>query len=120
VEIPEGLKEIGQCAFADCCQLNGIVIPQFVKGILNWAFKHCIKFTTVKLPLGLKVIAEGTFCKSFNLMVITSTIWSTTFDCGEDNDDESIGWPPGIYASTLMIRATGGFALANTWDSHCQ
>jgi hypothetical protein len=60
LELPEGLEEIGQCAFADdFCQLNGIVIPQSVSGILNWAFKCCIKFTTVKLPIGLKVIAAN-------------------------------------------------------------
>jgi hypothetical protein len=54
------LEEIGQCAFADdFCQLNGIVIHQSIKGILNWAFKHFIKFTTAKLPLGLKVIAAN-------------------------------------------------------------
>jgi hypothetical protein len=57
VELLEGLEEIGQCAFADCCLLNGIVILQSVKGILNWAFECCIQFTTVKLPLGLKEIA---------------------------------------------------------------
>jgi hypothetical protein len=60
VELWEGLEEIWQCTFADeFCQLNGVVILQSVKGILNWAFKRCIKFTTVKLPLGHKVIAAN-------------------------------------------------------------
>jgi hypothetical protein len=100
VELPEGLEEIGQCAFADCCQLNGILIPQSVKGILNWAFKGYIKFTTVKIPLGIKVIATNASIgwgsrQQYGQLFLTAVKMKT------DDDDESIGWPPGIYASVL-------------------
>jgi hypothetical protein len=47
VTIPEGVTEIGSCAFADCTKLTSVTIPSSVTTIGSWAFAGCSSLSTV-------------------------------------------------------------------------
>jgi len=72
VELPGGLKEIGDGAFYKCMSLHAIVIPPFVKVIGKSAFFCCSELTNVELPEGLKRIEKETFywCTSLHYIII--------------------------------------------------
>jgi hypothetical protein len=76
VELPEGLKEIGEYAFYLCLSLHAIVIPPFVKVIDKWAFTGCVALTNVELPEGLEEIREEAFCgcRSLHRIVIPQSV----------------------------------------------
>lgn len=50
VIIPNGVKVIGECAFAKCELLKEIIIPDSVKKIGGSAFSYCSLLTDVTLP----------------------------------------------------------------------
>ena len=55
VVIPDGVKVIGECAFADCEYLESVVIPPSVKKIERGAFSRCRKLKSVS---GIETVSE--------------------------------------------------------------
>lgn len=55
VVIPDGVKVIGECAFADCKYLESVVIPPSVKKIERGAFSRCRNLKSVS---GIETVSE--------------------------------------------------------------
>lgn len=45
--VPEGITEIGSCAFADCDQMMGLLIPETVDRVQSNLFANCSKLTWI-------------------------------------------------------------------------
>lgn len=56
IELPESLKTIGGCAFAQCSNLESIRIPSNVWGLDHAVFQDCDNLKEVWLPLSLRYI----------------------------------------------------------------
>ena len=61
VNVPQGVKSIGDDAFLDCEALTSITLPQGVESIGNGAFCYCYDLTSITLPQGVKSIGEWAF-----------------------------------------------------------
>ena len=87
VTIPEGVKELGHYAFADCQNLKRVSIPGSVATISGWAFQNCYALEDVQLQEGLTAIGTYAFSHCTALETITlptsfANIDSKTFsDC---------------------------------------
>lgn len=61
VEIPEGVRVIGDGAFMHCTTLTSVVIPDTVTEIGNYAFDYCTNLVDIQLPYGLTRIGKYAF-----------------------------------------------------------
>ncbi len=68
-QIPEGVTEIGKCAFWDCSSLTSVVIPEGVTDIGACAFYDCSSLKSVVIPEGVTEIGEGAFDACPNLTI---------------------------------------------------
>ena len=59
--IPEGITEISNYAFDDCCTLESIVIPESVEEIGECAFWNCESLKSITLPKSVTEIDESAF-----------------------------------------------------------
>ena len=67
IVLPNGLKEIGDDAFAECKLLVSIKLPANLETIGNRAFSMCKKITYVKIPNSVKIIGSNAFSWCDNL-----------------------------------------------------
>jgi hypothetical protein len=70
VELHDGLRTIGQCAFLSCRSLLRIIIPSSVISIGNDAFFNCTALVEVKLYEGLRRIGAYAFWHCISLLRI--------------------------------------------------
>ena len=61
VDVPEGVTEIGDEAFADFRNLRGIVLPDSVERIGSKAFHNCESLSSLTLPTVLKDLKADAF-----------------------------------------------------------
>lgn len=61
VTLPEGLKRIGNAAFADCVELREVMLPESLKTIGAEAFGNCGMLAAIRLPEGLENLGENAF-----------------------------------------------------------
>ena len=75
VTIPHGVTFIGNFAFGECTALESIVIPNSVKTIGNSAFQCCEKLESVVIPESVSEIGEVAFsyCDNLNNVSILGT-----------------------------------------------
>ena len=87
VVIPEGITEIGDFAFSDCTSLTSIVIPKGVTEIGESAFGGCVGLTSVVIPEGVTEIGESAFggCVGLTSVVMPKSVtkigWGAFKDC---------------------------------------
>lgn len=75
--MPEGVKVIGDYAFAACKYLPSLVIAQSVVAIGDYAFGCCAKLSEVTIPEGVVTIGAGAFqCCGIESVTIPSTVVS--------------------------------------------
>lgn len=82
VVIPEGITEIGDFAFCLCTGLTGVVIPEGVTEISMNVFRDCTGLTGVVIPEGVKEIGYGAFSGCTGLTGIVIPEGVTEIDCG--------------------------------------
>lgn len=72
IEIPDGVTEIGDCAFADCENIESIVVPEGVTKIGFDAFVGCFALESVVLPDSVKLIEFEAFsvCSALKSVVL--------------------------------------------------
>lgn len=59
LELPEGLEEIGELAFAHCESLKRIVFPRSLRRIGRKAFAHCSSLEAVTVYGGCEIAPEA-------------------------------------------------------------
>jgi len=76
VVIEDGLKKIGDVAFASCDQLESITLPDSIEQIFVGAFAYCTSLKEVILPAYLTKIEEYAFysCRSLKEIIIPAGV----------------------------------------------
>lgn len=67
VVIPNGVTEIGECAFRDCFSLSTIALPSSVTVINQNAFRNCISLVSITFPENMVIIGDRAFCDCTSL-----------------------------------------------------
>ena len=86
VHIPEGVKEIGECAFKDKTNVTKIILPEGLEKIGNSAFERCINISNIAFPNSLKAIGKKAFMRCYDLQFIAFN------DSLEEIEDEAFGF----------------------------
>lgn len=60
MDLPEGITEIGTCAFARCRSLDRVTIPHSVKVIRREAFCNC--FALERIVISRRCLRDQTAC----------------------------------------------------------
>lgn len=68
VEIPEGIRAVGDNAFDACDNLKSIVLPDGTKSIGDFAFANCDNLENVVFPDGLTHIGKNVFYNSAHII----------------------------------------------------
>ena len=68
ITLPNGVKEIGECAFRGCKNLETIVIPNGVTRIGDFAFRGCVSLKSVTLPDSVTKIGVGAFPENVQII----------------------------------------------------
>lgn len=76
VVIPEGVTEIGGCAFKGCESLASVEIPSSVTAIGDFAFNGCKSLSSVEIPSSVRKIGDRAFwyCTSLTSVEIPSSV----------------------------------------------
>ena len=77
VELPEGLKTIGESAFSDCKSLVEVNFPSTLETIGDTAFYNCESLSSsVRFPDSLTTIGESAFenCWSMTYVIVPKTV----------------------------------------------
>ena len=87
VNIPVGIENIGDNAFAYCKSLESIIIPNSVESIGEQAFDYCISLKSITIPNSVEIIGNNAFtsCKSLESIVIPDLVdsidYGVFYDC---------------------------------------
>ena len=75
VDLGNGLKEIGGCAFGSCTSLTEIIIPDSVKTVAYHAFSYCNKLERAVIGSGTGNVEFGAFsgCTSLKEVIFKNT-----------------------------------------------
>ena len=71
VTIPEGVREIGREAFANCGPLASVTFPAGLQVIGEAAFFRCTHLRWVKLPEGVTELGDRAFCGCEHMMSVS-------------------------------------------------
>ena len=137
-ELPEGMTEIGYCAFNGCEKLSeitlpstittfgdyafygcellpSITLPESLKSIGDFAFSNCKSLQSVSIPGGVSVIAQNTF---MNCTGLTSVTLSEGLEGINDNAFYNCGMHEITFPSTLEWVNTNSFAWVPFRSGH--
>ena len=78
ITIPNGVTQIGDCAFENCESLTSITIPDSVTSIGYGAFGDCTSLTSVAIGNGVTSIGKSAFwyCSSLTSVTIPDSVTS--------------------------------------------
>ncbi len=76
INIPNGITEIGDCAFERCRSLSTAVISNSVEKIGNGAFRRCNSLTSINIPDSVTEIGASAFynCSSLVTMKVPGSV----------------------------------------------
>ena len=74
VWIPDGVRSIGEAAFADNGGIVEVIVPEGVVSIGDRAFANCSKLTMIELPMSLERLGDSAFeeCELDRVMLPTN------------------------------------------------
>lgn len=107
--LPEGLLEIGECAFKDYFGLEEVVLPSSLKKIGDYAFAGCTGLTEIVLPASLETIDVASFsgCTSLQKVDLPSSLKKIRRYAFDGSGLQSIDFPDGL-------KEIGKNAFSNT------
>lgn len=72
VNIPYGVREIGESAFSGCSRLNNITIPDSVTTIESYAFSNCTSLSNFTIPKSVIEIGDYVFasCSGISEIIV--------------------------------------------------
>ena len=70
VVIPDGVTEIGECAFNGCKNLTAVKLPASLTSIDGFAFKNCFSLTSITIPESVTKICDGAFENCYKLLEV--------------------------------------------------
>ena len=73
LEVPEGVKVIGENAFTNCSQLKTVTLPSSLTDISDNAFYGCIALENITIPTNVVNIAKNAF---FGCILLETTNFS--------------------------------------------
>lgn len=137
-ELPEGMTEIGYCAFCGCEKLSEITLPSTITTFGDYAFYGCELLPSITLPESLKSIGDFAFsnCKSLqsvsipggvgsisqnafmNCTSLTSVTLSEGLEGINDNAFYNCGMHEITLPSTLEWVSTNSFAMVPFLSGH--
>ncbi len=96
-DIPEGVTEIGEYAFSECCSLTSVNIPDSVTEIGEGAFGRCGSLESITIPKSVTKIANAAFwgCRSLKSVEIPESVT----EIGED----AFRWCESLESITIPI-----------------
>lgn len=103
VNLPDGIKLIGERAFYGCKSIYEFVIPNSVSQINASAFDNCTELKNIKLSSHLKKLSIGTFANCENLTEITIPASVTTIEYSTANDKSGIHNNGGVFRDCLKL-----------------
>ena len=71
LSLPEGLRSVGDCAFANCSGLTELTLPETLTQIGWWGFGGCTGLSAVTLPESLTFLEDYAFVRCSSLTKIT-------------------------------------------------
>ena len=91
INIPNGVRSIGNSAFYDCTNLASVTIPSSVVNLGESAFSQCSNLTSATIGNGITTIGDFTFedCSSLTSVTIGNSVttigWSAFAGCAIDS-----------------------------------
>ena len=84
VILPEGVETIGDCAFKSCHSLKKVVLPHSLQSIRSEAFSDCCKLLSPDIPNNVKRIDEKAFeyCRSLTEITLGTHLLIKSCDFG--------------------------------------
>ena len=97
LEIPKSVTTIGDYAFSECTELDGVEIPNTVNYIGEGAF-GCTALSSINIPEGITVIKVGTFghCEKLTSVSIPNTVTSIEIGAFENCGFSTITIPKSV------------------------
>lgn len=80
VIVPDTVKNIEECAFAECENLKNIKLPNSLECISEYAFNLCNNLTQINIPDNVISIKKGAFCDCEKLMHVNLSSKLTEID----------------------------------------
>ena len=95
--LPEGLKYIGNKAFANCSSFTSITLPNSLQEIGPYAFENCSSLTSITLPNSIQEIGSYAFVgSSITSIMLPSSIQKISDGAFSRCPLETISFYPGI------------------------
>jgi len=106
ISIPDGVEEIGFCAFEACEFLEAVTFPESLSSIGSYAFSDCTALKEIRIPSSVRKIASRAFrgCTSLETVVLPekTAVGFKAFS----------GCPEQIAALSPKFDISGGHLLA--------
>ena len=113
--IGDGVKNIGDYAFASCWNLTSITLPNSITKIGEMAFGDCWNLTSITLPNSLTVLENGVFSDCSSLESITIPNGVTTIRTGAFHSCSALTFV--IIPNSVITIEQSVFAHCSSLDS---
>ena len=72
IKLGQKIWSIGEYAFADCCSVKQVILPDSLKIISSYAFQNCSALTNISIPYGVCEIENHAFegCKKLEMFSV--------------------------------------------------
>lgn len=71
IDLPQGLEEIGWCAFYGCRDLDEVVFPEGLKTMERFAYNGCTTLKNIVIPASVEYMGGGSFAGCRNIETLS-------------------------------------------------
>ena len=105
VTIPDSVTRIGGVAFANCSGLKNMTIPNSVTSIGPWAFYNCSGLKNLTIPDSVTSIANWAFvrCSGLTSMTIGNSVKGIGYEAFDDCSGLKTLYVPASWEGTSML-----------------